>query len=88
MHRGREKAMRYEVTTGLSQQEAMARAKEYFGPRGVGLEVIDEQEACVTFQGGGGHVSVVARPAEHKTSLELETREWDYAVRQFMEKVS
>lgn len=80
--------MRYEVTTGLSQQEAMARVKEYFGPHGVGLEVIDEQETCVTFQGGGGHVSVVARPAEHKTNLELETREWDYAVRKFMEKVS
>jgi hypothetical protein len=79
--------MRYEVTTKLSPQQAIAYAKDYFGPQGVGLEVIDEQETYVTLQGGGGHVSVVACPGD-KTTLELETREWDYPVRQFMSKVS
>jgi hypothetical protein len=80
--------MRYEVMTKLSPPEAIAYAKDYFGPQGVGLEVIDEQPTYVTLQGGGGHVSVVACPGEHKTTLELETREWDYPVRQFMNKVS
>jgi hypothetical protein len=49
---------------------------------------MDELETCVTFEGGGGHVSVVACVGEKRTTLELETREWDYAVRQFMHKVS
>ena len=80
--------MRYEVTTKLSPQQALAYAKDYFGPQGVGLEVIDEEETSVTLQGGGGHVSVVACPGEKKTTLELETREWDYPVRQFMQRVS
>jgi hypothetical protein len=80
--------MRYEVITKMSPQEAIAYAKDYFGPQGVGLEVMDENELCLTLQGGGGHVSVVACPGENKTTLELETREWDYPVRQFMGKVS
>lgn len=80
--------MRYEVPTKLAPQEAIAYAKDYFGSQGVGLEVTDEHELRVTLQGGGGHVSVVACPGEKKTILELETREWDYPVRQFMRKVS
>jgi len=80
--------MRYEVATKLSPQEAIAYAKGYFGPQGVGLAIMDENDLCITLQGGGGHVSVVACPGEKKTTLELETREWDYPVRQFMQKVS
>jgi hypothetical protein len=37
--------MRYEVTTKLSPQQALAYAKDYFGPQGVGLEVIEEEES-------------------------------------------
>ena len=80
--------MRYEVTTTLSPQAAITYAKNYFGPQGVGLEVIDEHETSVTLTGGGGHVSVIACGDEKKTILELETREWDYPVRQFMQEVS
>ena len=80
--------MRYEVTTKLSPQKAIAYAKDYFGPQGVGLEVIDEEDGSITLQGGGGHVFVLACPGAKKTTLELETREWDYPVRQFMQRVS
>lgn len=80
--------MRYEVATTLSPQAAIAYAKNYFGPQGIGLQVIDEQETAVTLVGGGGHVSVVACSGEKKTILELEPREWDYPVRQFMREVS
>ena len=79
--------MRYQVTTKLSSQDALNQAKHYFGTQGVGLELIDEQETCVTLAGGGGHVSVLACTGENNTTLELETREWDYAVRQFMRAV-
>jgi hypothetical protein len=54
----------------------------------VGLEVIDEHDTCVTLQGGGGHISVVACADDKQTTLELETREWDYPVQQFMREVS
>lgn len=82
--------MRYEVTTKLSPQEALQRAIQHFGPGGVGLEIADQNEACLVFQGGGGHVAVTAcaeNTSKKNTRLELETREWDYAVRQFMTQV-
>lgn len=80
--------MRYQVTTKVSPQEAIEQAFAYFGPQGVGLELIEQSDMCLQFEGGGGHVSIVACPGEQQTTLELETREWDYAVRQFMEQVS
>jgi len=79
--------MRYSVATALAPQAAIAYAKDYFGPQGVGLEVIDEHDTCVTLQGGGGHIAVVACPGDQQTTLELETREWDYPVQQFMREV-
>jgi hypothetical protein len=80
--------MRYQVTTKVSPQEAIEQALAYFGSQGVGLALIDQSDMCLQFEGGGGHVSIVACPGEKQTTLELETREWDYAVRQFMEQVS
>ena len=83
--------MRYEVATKLTSQEAIQRAIAHFGPQGVGLNIVDQNEACLVFEGGGGHVAVTACPGEtpqEKTTVELETREWDYAVRQFMAQVS
>jgi hypothetical protein len=79
--------MRYQVTTKLSPHEAMQRAIAHFGAAGLGLQLVDQSDACVTFEGGGGHVSVIACSEDKKTRLEVETREWDYAVRQFMERV-
>jgi hypothetical protein len=80
--------MRYSVATALTPQAAIAYAKDYFGPQGVGLEVIDEHDTCITLQGGGGHISVVACAGDKQTTLELETREWDYPVQHFMQEVS
>jgi hypothetical protein len=78
--------MRYEVTTTLTPQEALERASTHFGPGGEGLDISSRDECCITFQGGGGYVTVTAQAGE-KTTLELETREWDRAVQQFMRHV-
>ena len=78
--------MRYEVITALTLQEALDRAAVHFGPGGQGLDIGGRDECCITFQDGGGYVTVTAQPGE-KTTPELETREWDYAVQQFMQQV-
>lgn len=81
--------MRYEVTTKLSQKDVLQQAIVHFGAQGVGLDLTHQSEEGLIFQGGGGHVAVTACPEEspNKTTVELETREWDYAVRQFMSQV-
>ena len=78
--------MRYEVTTMLTPQEALDCAIGYFGRGGQGLEITSKGDLYLVFQGGGGYVTITAQPGD-KTTLNLETREWDRAVRQFMAEV-
>lgn len=78
--------MRYEVTTALPPQEVAERAAAHFGPQGYGLENTSRDERCLVFEGGGGYVAVTIQPGD-KTTVELETREWDRAVEQFMRQV-
>jgi hypothetical protein len=82
--------MRYQVATQLTPAEALQRAIGYFGPGGVGLKLIDQNQSSLVFTGSGGHVAVTAHPGHpprRQTQVGLETREWDYAVRKFMAKV-
>ena len=78
--------MRYQVTTPLTPREALEQALADFGPSGLGLQITSQTNLSIVFQGGGGHITVTAAPGA-KTTLELETREWDYAVKQFMARV-
>ena len=80
--------MRYEVTTSLKPQQALDRVVAHFGPQGLGLDITAKDDSCLVFQGGGGHVAVTVQPRDtSKTTLEIETREWDQAVRQFMAEI-
>jgi hypothetical protein len=53
----------------------------------MGLDTTGDNPCCITFEGGGGFVSVAASTGEKKTAVELETREWDYQVKQFMREI-
>ena len=78
--------MRYQVTTLLTPREALEQALADFGPGGLGLQLMSQTNLSVVFQGGGGHIAVTAEPGA-QTTLEIETREWDYGVQQFMAHV-
>ena len=78
---------RYSLETKKSAKEVIERAVAFFGERGLGLSVVEQNSCCVTLEGGGGHVSVTANPGEKKTVVDLETREWDYHVRRFMSEL-
>jgi hypothetical protein len=77
---------RYGVQTKLSPEQIIQKALDFFGKDGVGLEITDQSRCCVSFQGGGGHVSLTVIEGE-KTEVELVTREWDYDVKQFMRQI-
>jgi hypothetical protein len=50
--------------------------------------VIERNECCLSFEGSGGHVTVsAARCKPDRTEVDLETREWDYQVKRFMEEL-
>jgi hypothetical protein len=82
------KMARYGKESKLSSAKVMEKAFEFFGPGGLGLEVKEQQgEDCATFEGGGGHVFVQVCEKGPGSEVELETREWDYQVKQFMGKI-
>ena len=78
---------RYSVESATSPEEVAEEAKVFFGEGGLGLEITSETPCCVTFRGGGGHVTVSASEEKGVTEVELESREWDYHVEQFMRKI-
>jgi len=82
---------RYGVETRRSPEEVIQLALTFFGEEGLGLSLTSEDGCCISFEGGGGHVTVAAAregtPGEHRTNVELESREWDYHVRRFMGEI-
>lgn len=75
--------MRYGKETKLGTSEVLDKSEEYFGEGGLGLELLSRDDCCISLVGGGGHVTVTVSEGE-KTSVDLETREWDYHVKKFM----
>jgi hypothetical protein len=79
---------RYSKQSQLQPDEVLKRAVDFFGTGGLGLQVAEQTEGCLSLEGGGGHVTVTAARCEPEyTDVDLETREWDYQVQQFMEKL-
>lgn len=71
----------------LKPEEAIKRAVAFFGPKGHGLEVTDEGNCCATFEGGGGSVHVSVSASKKGSSIDVESQEWDYQVKQFLDKI-
>ena len=77
----------YSVKTKLSTEDVMAKANAFFSGQW-GLEVREPEPCCVSFFGGGGHVAVRVSNEGKQTEVELETREWDRQVQQFMHEIA
>ena len=73
--------------TKLSSEEVIKRAVEFFGPDGHGMEVKGQQSNCAYFEGGGGGVAVTTCAEGKGSSVDLESREWDYQVKEFIHKI-
>lgn len=73
--------------TKLSQEDVVKQTKRFFGEGGLGLKLTEETPQCLTFEGGGGFVTVTACPEEGQTRVALVTQEWDYQVKRFASDV-
>ena len=76
---------RYSKESKLEVDDVLRRADNFVGSGGLGLKVTERNECCLSFEGGGGHVTgAAARCKPDHTEVDLETREWDYHVKRFM----
>jgi hypothetical protein len=79
--------IRIAKTTRHTADEIIRRASAFFGKGGEGLEQTGLQDCCVSFAGGGGHVTVfVADEKTHRT-VDVEAREFEYQAKKFLETV-
>jgi hypothetical protein len=73
--------------TKIKPEEVIKKAVQFFGPGGYGLKIIQQDAGSVSFEGGGGGVRVTACTDEKGTSVDLETREWEFQLREFVDKI-
>jgi hypothetical protein len=86
-HGGRPKMLNLEVKTKLRQEEAVSRVKKFFGKGGLGLDLSEENQQCLSFQGGGGYVTATICSEGDKTRIDLVTQEWDIQVKEFASRL-
>jgi hypothetical protein len=79
--------LRISKETKLSAEEIISLASDFFGKEGVGLEEKSRNDCCISFEGGGGHVSVTIGEGDRKQTVDVETREWEYQAKEFLGKL-
>jgi hypothetical protein len=71
-----------QTKTKLKPEEVIKLANSYF--QGFKLNIVDKSLNCVTYEGGGGGVSITTSSKEGITIVDLESREWDYQIKNFI----
>jgi hypothetical protein len=79
--------LRMSKETKLSAEEIISLASDFFRKEGVGLEEKSRNSCCISFEGGGGYVSVTVGEGGSKQSVDVETREWEYHAKEFLGKL-
>jgi hypothetical protein len=80
--------IRLEVKTKLSPEKTIEEAVSFFGPEGYGLEVKEQATDHAFFTGGGGSVTITVKQEEKKSAVDIVSREWDFQVQQFIDKIT
>ncbi|MFC2021004.1 hypothetical protein ACFLU1_04340 [Chloroflexota bacterium] len=79
--------LRIAIKTKRSPEEVIKQAVDFFGPNGYKLEIKEKSAGCAYFEGGGGGVDVIACSEGKATAVEFTSREWDYQVNEFIDKI-
>ncbi len=66
--------------------EVIEKAASFFGPDGLGLEVVEQERCCARFKGGGGFIFVQAEDVEgaRGAKVNIEGREWENKIKEFL----
>jgi len=67
--------------------QVVEKAIAFFGPGGVGMTVHDFNDGSARFEGGGGFVTVAAKPAARGSEVEVQSNEWEHQAKEFLGKI-
>lgn len=76
-----------ERKTKLTPEEAVKRLKGYFGKDGLGLDLTEGNDSCLSFSGGGGYVKATICLEGGKTLINLVAQEWEYQAKEFLSEL-
>ena len=81
--------IRMEKQTLAAPQQVIDQAVAFFGPGGFGLEVKECSPYCTRFEGGGGYVDINVTDCEDEpgSEVEIEGREWERQIREFLAEI-
>ena len=71
----------------MNRDEIIARASRYFGKGGEGLDETERGSCCVSFSGAGGYVTVMVVEGNDQREVDVESREFEYQAKRFLESV-
>ena len=73
--------------TGLGSEEVIDKASKFFGKGGEGLKEKERNSCCISFEGGGGYVSISIVDEEKTRMVDVEAREFEFQAKRFLEKL-
>lgn len=79
--------LRISKSTRRSPSEILGAAERFFGKGGEGLVPSGRNDCCISFEGAGGYVAVTLSEEGGERSVEVETREFEYPARKFLEQI-
>lgn len=79
--------LRIATKTKLAPEKVISEAIDFFGPSGYKLKVIDQDDASINFEGGGGSIGITVCQEDSKNSVEFLSEEWDYQVKEFIKQI-
>jgi len=79
--------LRISKQTRLKPEQILKQAVNYFGKGGLGLEEKERNPCCTHFEGAGGYISINILDEDKHRDVEIESREWDYQAKRFLEKI-
>ena len=79
--------LRISKQTKLKPQKILEQAANYFGEGGLGLTEKEQNPCCIYFEGVGGYISINILDEDKYREVEVESREWDYQAKRFLEKI-
>ena len=79
--------LRIAKKTRRSGEDVFKRATAFFGTGGEGLQEAERNPCCLCFEGAGGYVTVSYIDEDKHRVVEVETREFEYPVKRFLQKI-
>jgi hypothetical protein len=79
--------LRISKQTRLKPEQVLEQAANYFGKNGLGLDEKEQNPCCIYFEGAGGYISINILEGDKQRGVEVESREWDYQAKRFLEKI-